>query len=198
MAGFVYHLRGGVIFGVYPRDGFHDFASAHERALLSVEKLAEPPDHLLFVELSPLVIAPVFHRRTGASDILGGRRKVVDGRQNFVRVDINRPVKVGLGVPLGCLGFLVEPLQLRACAFRVVPSEERVGVVDHLVDHRVQVGVGLGDLHDAFNIVHPFLLSRERHLPMRPLPICYASPCAISSTVSGIILESSPGRLPVL
>ena len=198
MAGFVHHLRGGVVFGVYPRDGFHDFPGAHERALLSVEKLAEPPDHLLFVELPPLVLAPAFHRRARASDVFGGRRKVVDGCQNFVRVYINRPVEVGLGVPLGCLGFLVEPFQLRACAFRVVPGEERVGVVDHLVDHRVQVGVGLGDLHDAFNIVHPLLLSRERRLPMRPLPIGYASPCSISSAISSTITESSPVRLPVL
>ena len=175
MAGFVHHLRGGVIFGVYPRDGFHDFAGAQKRALLSVEKLAEPPDHLLFVELLPLFIAPVMNGRARASDIFAGRRQVVDGSQNLIGVYINRPIKVGLGIPLGCLGFLVEPFQFRAGAFGVVPGEESVGVVDHLVDHRVQIGVGLGDLHDAINIVHPLLLSRERHLPVRPLPIGHAS-----------------------
>ena len=77
MAGFVHHLRGGVIFGVYPRDGFHDLAGAQKRALLSVQKLAEPPDHLLLVELFPLVLAPVMNRRAWASDIFTGGRQVV-------------------------------------------------------------------------------------------------------------------------
>ena len=80
MAGFVHHLRGCVIFGVYPRDGFHDFASAQKRALLAVQELAEPPDHLFFVEFFPLVFAPVLHRRARPSDVFGGRRKVVDGQ----------------------------------------------------------------------------------------------------------------------
>ena len=62
------------------------------------------------------------------------------------------------------------------------------------MDLRFQIGVGLGDLHDAINIVHPLLLSGERHLPIRPLPICYASPCAISSTIP----KSSIMPLPVM
>ena len=191
MAGFVHHLRGCVIFGVYPRDGFHDFAGADERALLSVQELAEPPDYLLFVELLPLVLAPVFHRRARPSDVFSSRRQIVDRCQNLVGVDINRPVKVGLGIPLGSLGFLVEPFQFGAGALRVVPSEERVGIVDHLVDHRVQVGVGLGDLHDPINIIHPLLLRREWDLLVRA-SMCPVRLCAISSTVAKSSLMSLP------
>ena len=146
VAGLVHHLGGGVVLGVDPRDGLDDLGGADQRALLAVHELAEHPVLRLHAELGPLLIAPALEERAAqvdAAPAVGGGV----GDDHRLLVDLDRPVEVGLAVPLGGLGLLVELLEAGPGPLLVVPGEDGVGVVLHGVDRGLDVGVG--HVHDV-------------------------------------------------
>jgi hypothetical protein len=56
--------------------------------------------------------------------------------EGLVGIDVDRPVEVGLAVPLGGLGLLVELVEPWPLALVVAPGEDGVGVVLDGVDRR--------------------------------------------------------------
>ena len=69
----------------------------------------------------------------------------------LLQVDLGVPRQVGLAVPLGVLGLLVQLVERRPGALLVVPGEDGVGVVLDRVDRLVDVGVG--DREDRLEVV---------------------------------------------
>jgi hypothetical protein len=114
VARFVGGLLRGVELRVDVRDAVDELAGHHERALLAVHELAQrvrqhrvaKPAHLLGREAIPVLGA--VERHDGIGDVLG------------FGIDRDRPVDVGLRVPLRELGFVVEVSQ-PFFARRVVP-----------------------------------------------------------------------------
>ena len=151
VAGFVHRLRRGVQLGVVPRHGLDDLGGAQQRALLAVQELRERPAPLVDAELEPLLVAPL--RDDRAVVVVGCEarldRRLVGGH-DLLEVDVGVPRQIGGGVPLADLGLLVQLAQLRASE-RVVPREDRVGVVLHDVLDLVDVGVG--DRQDGLDVV---------------------------------------------
>jgi hypothetical protein len=78
---------------------------------------------------------------------LGIARRVGD---DLLDVDVELPGQVGLAVPLGLLGLLVQ-LHQRGTAALVVPREDGVGVLLDGVGHGIDVGVG--DREDRLQVV---------------------------------------------
>ena len=137
VAGLVHHLRGGVVLGVDPGDGLDDFRRAQERALLAVHELGEQPVLVLHAELQEALLVPLLEDGAGDRRLvpLHLRRVCLGvGDDDALLVDLNRPVQVGLPVPLGLLGLLVEPVELGLGALLVVPRELGGAVVGHTVE----------------------------------------------------------------
>src|SRR5690554_6839759 len=64
----------------------------------------------------------------------GPKRGVGRFDEPLLGVDVDRPVEVGLTVPLRRLGLLVELVERRTGALLVVPREDGIRVVAHGVD----------------------------------------------------------------
>ena len=146
------HLGGGVVLGVDPRDGLDDLGGADQGALLAVQELAEAPVHRLDAQVLPFLLVQLVERRfrvLGEVGHLGG----VGGGQHLVRIDVDRPVQVGLAVPLGDLRLLVELVQPGPLTLVVAPGEDGVGVVLHGVDEGRHVVVVYRELRDAIRVV---------------------------------------------
>ena len=151
VAGLVDDLRRGVQLGVVPRHGLDDLRRAQQRALLAVEELRQRPAALVDAELEPLLVAPLLD--DGAVVVVGrqaGRERRLVGGDDRLELDLGVPRQVGGGVPLADLGLLVQLAQLRP-GQRVVPREDRVGVVlDDVLD---LVDIGVGDGQDRLDVV---------------------------------------------
>ena len=151
VASFVDDLRARVQLGVVPRHRLDDLRGADERALLTMEELAELPVTALDTEVEPLLVAPLrdrcaderVHVEPGAEDLLVQLHRLLD-------IDLGVPREIGAAVPLTDLGLLVQLAQRRPRE-RVVPREDRVGIVlDHVFD---LVRVGRGDRQDGVDVV---------------------------------------------
>jgi len=151
MARLVDHLRAGVQLGVIPRHGLGDLGGADERTLLAVEELRERPLSALDAELEPLFVAPLRQRRlcvpVGVDAVTDEGLVFGDG---LFDVDVHVPRKIGGAVPLAGLGLLIQLAQLRA-GQRVIPREDRVGVVLHHVLDLVRVDERRGE--DRLDVV---------------------------------------------
>ena len=136
---FVHHLRAGVQLGVVPRHGLDDFGCADERTLLAMEELRQRPLAALDTELEPLLVAPLGEWCVG---VPVGVDAVADERLVFghglLDVDVEVPWQVGGAVPLTGLGLFIQLAQLRARQ-RVIPREDRIGVVLHDVLDLIRV-----------------------------------------------------------
>ena len=103
-------------------------------------------------ELHPLGFGPVLEGGAGDVDVeASGAHQLLVGDDDRFLVDLGVPGQVGLGVPLGRLGLLVEPVEAGPGPLVVVPGEEGVVVrVDPVVDGAVIV---VADRQDGFEIV---------------------------------------------
>ncbi len=129
MPGLIHHLGGGVVLGIDPWDGLHDLGRAHQRTLLPVEELGQGPVLALHPELDPLLLRPFLSRSTGEVDSGGkpsGGHGVFDDQ--LLLIDIGVPGQIGLTIPLGLLGFLVELVEFGSGSLLIVPRED--GVID--------------------------------------------------------------------
>ena len=118
VARLVDHLRRGVVLGVDPRHGLDDAGGAQQRALLTVQELREEPVLTLDLQLHPLVLGPVFERRSPQVDRVAEVRDVFAihvGERELFLVDRNRPVEIGRHVPLRGLRLLVQLAQRAGC-----------------------------------------------------------------------------------
>ena len=101
--------------------------------------------------MQPLLVAPLLEGRPAEIDALAeaaGLDGVVD--RHLLLVDGRVPGQVGLGVPLGLLGLLVELAESGTGAL-VIPREQGVGVVLDGVGNFVDVVVG--DRQDRLEVV---------------------------------------------
>ncbi len=142
-----------------------DLGRADQRPLLAVEELRERPVLALDAERDPFLVAPLLDR--GAGQVEADAEAAVglgllDDQP--LLVDLGLPGKVGLAVPLGALGLLVELVELRTGALLVVPGEDGVVLRVHDVapvgllgpDHRedgLEV-VDLGPSDDVLGAAH--------------------------------------------
>ena len=103
-----------------------------KRALLAVEELGEGPVLALDAQGDPLLVAPLLERRPGDVEA-DGVAALGLGRfgDQLLLVDVGVPGQVGLAVPLGVLGLLVELVELGPGALLVVPGEDGVVVRVH-------------------------------------------------------------------
>ena len=137
MAGLVHDLGGGVVLGVDPRHGLDDLGRAEQRALLAVHELREQPVLVLDPELQEALLVPLLQHRAGDESAVPLHLRRVGlgvGDDHLLLVDLDRPVQVGLPVPLGLLGLLVELVELGLGALLVVPGELGRAVVGHVVE----------------------------------------------------------------
>ena len=152
VAGFVDDLGACVQLGVVPRHGLDDLRGADQRTLLAVQELAELPVEAMHTELEPLLLAPLLHRRADEDVLVETATDdglVVD--DGLLHVDIEVPRQVGGGVPLADLGLLVQLAQRRPRE-RVVPREDRVGVVLDDVEHLGRIRGG--NREDRIDVVN--------------------------------------------
>ena len=110
--------------GVDPGNRLHDLDRTEHGALLAVHELREPPLGRLVAELTPLLVTPFANRRCGV--ILKDRVGLQFG------LEIEHFTKVNFAADL---------------------PENRVGVVLNGGDDPMNVGVGLGDLHDPVKAI---------------------------------------------
>ena len=137
VAGLVHDLRGGVVLGVDPRDGLDDLRRAEQRTLLTVHELRQEPVLVLDPELNEALVVPLLQDGAGDGGLVPlhlGRVRLGVGDDHALLVDLNRPVQVGLPVPLRLLGLLVEPVELGLGALLVVPGELGRAIVGDTVE----------------------------------------------------------------
>jgi hypothetical protein len=109
-----------------------------------VDELAERPVVGLDREPDEVLLGELLERRARHVRLELGELHAQQ-RRVLLEVDLGLPRKVGLAVPLGVLGLLVELVERRAGALLVVPREDGVGVVLDRVDRLVDVGVADGE-----------------------------------------------------
>ena len=184
VARLVHDLGRRVVLGVDPRDRLDDLGRAEQRALLAVHELRQQPVLVLDPELQEALVVPLLERGAGQGGgvplHLGGVGLRV-GHHDLLLVDLDRPVQVGLRVPLRLLGLLVELVELRLGALFVVPGELGRAVVGHLV---VALFVVLADdAHHRLHVVDALAADQLEVGPQLFLVVIEGGHCAASFVI---------------